>query len=294
MHASALRSDRLGPVVPPVRAEFASADPGHGLYRESLVCGGLAAQAPVVHRLLALADRRSHRRDATDLVDGLLNRARFGGSALAHATVYAACPGSVNVACLAETGSEEHDAYAAAMAKKSSKKELTPEQIAERKKEQEALGQRFRTLRVSRKPESLSQDEAVLQLGVTKAALSAWETGRNMPNPFMLRKMAKLYGVSVDALLWDNSLSPEAMKFAAQYDNLSGKMRGAFEAMWLAYFERATSDEEMDENIKIKVPTEVEAQPEQHDEEEGDMVGGSSQMGGLDEGKQPTPKKGRH
>ncbi len=109
--------------------------------------------------------------------------------------------------------------------------------------DQRELGLRFKALR---EVTGMRQEEAAGKLEVTKAALSAWETGRNMPNPFMLRRMAKLYGVSVDALLWDDSLSPDAMKFAAQYDNLSGRQREVFEAMWLAYFERAVSDEEVE------------------------------------------------
>lgn len=121
--------------------------------------------------------------------------------------------------------------------------------------DQVALGERFATLR---EVAGLNQATVGERLGVTKATVSSWEVGRNMPNPFMLRKLAKLYGVSVDALLWDDSLSPEAMKFAAQYDNLSGKQRGIFEAMWLAYFERATSDAEVERSL----PTSPDSVPE--------------------------------
>jgi len=108
--------------------------------------------------------------------------------------------------------------------------------------QQAALGQRFKTLRTVK---HLTQQQVADRLAIKKATVSAWETGRNMPDPFSLRQLAKIYAVSVDALLWDDSLSPEAMKFAAQYDNLSGAARGMFEAMWLAYFERATSDEDV-------------------------------------------------
>jgi transcriptional regulator with XRE-family HTH domain len=114
---------------------------------------------------------------------------------------------------------------------------LPPKAIPQQQAE---LGQRLKTLRMVRK---LSQVQVATRLEVGKATVSAWETGRNMPDPFALRRLAKVYEVSVDALLWDNSLSPDAMKFAAQYDNLSGKARSLFEAMWLAFFEQATSDE---------------------------------------------------
>lgn len=111
---------------------------------------------------------------------------------------------------------------------------------------QAQLGQRLQTLRKVRK---LSQLQVATRLEVEKATVSAWETGRNMPDPFALRKLAKIYEVSVDALLWDDSLSPEAMRFAAQYDNLSGKQRTMFEAMWLAYFERAVTDEDVSQSL---------------------------------------------
>lgn len=108
------------------------------------------------------------------------------------------------------------------------------------------LGERLKTLR---KVAHLTQTQVADKLGIKKATVSAWETGRNMPDPFALRQLAKMYGVSVDALLWDDSLSPEAMRFAAQYDNLSGKTRTLFETMWMAFFERATSDEEVAEAL---------------------------------------------
>ena len=128
--------------------------------------------------------------------------------------------------------------YAGCMATKRTEKPVSPEQAA--------LGQRFKTIRTVKR---LTQQNVADRLAVTKATVSAWETGRNMPDPFALRQLAKIYEVSVDAMLWDNSLSPDAMKFAAQYDNLSGAARGIFEAMWMAYFERAMSDEDVSKSI---------------------------------------------
>lgn len=135
--------------------------------------------------------------------------------------------------------------YSGCMATTRTEKAIPPEQAA--------LGQRFKTLRTVK---HLTQQQVADRLAVQKATVSAWETGRNMPDPFSLRHLAKMYGVSVDALLWDDSLSPDAMKFAAQYDNLSGQARGIFEAMWLAYFERAMSDEEVSKSIPaLPAPT---------------------------------------
>lgn len=36
----------------------------------------------------------------------------------------------------------------------------------------------------------------------TKQAISAWEQGRNLPDPLVLRRLCRLYKVSADSLLW--------------------------------------------------------------------------------------------
>lgn len=52
-----------------------------------------------------------------------------------------------------------------------------------------------------RKKAGLSQNELAWQLGVTNKAVSKWENGKCKPSTETLRKLATMYGVSVDDLL---------------------------------------------------------------------------------------------
>lgn len=76
--------------------------------------------------------------------------------------------------------------------------------------EKKALGKR---LADAREVSALSQSEAAKQLGIGKAALSAWEVGRNLPDALMLGRAARVYRVSADALLW-GALDPVLMDAA--------------------------------------------------------------------------------
>lgn len=60
------------------------------------------------------------------------------------------------------------------------------------------FGQR---LRAARDQCGLTQEEASSRLGITKAALSAWEVGRNIPDALMLGHVARIYETSTDTLL---------------------------------------------------------------------------------------------
>jgi transcriptional regulator with XRE-family HTH domain len=71
----------------------------------------------------------------------------------------------------------------------------TPEAIeAERK----AFGARLAAVRHLK---GWKQEFVAEKLGLTKAALSAWETGRNLPDAMALKRLSKLYGIGVDAIL---------------------------------------------------------------------------------------------
>ena len=52
-----------------------------------------------------------------------------------------------------------------------------------------------------RKRAELSQSELALQLGVTNKAVSKWENGKAKPSTETLRKLASLFGISVETLL---------------------------------------------------------------------------------------------
>lgn len=54
------------------------------------------------------------------------------------------------------------------------------------------------SLRAARKLAGLTQTEAAEALSKTKSAISAYETGQNVPDARVLYDLSRLYGVSVD------------------------------------------------------------------------------------------------
>lgn len=141
--------------------------------------------------------------------------------------------------------------------------------------EKEAIGERLASARTLA---GFTQAEAAAKLGITKGGLSAWETGRNLPDALMVKKLAKAYGYSADSLLWDDSLTPEAMKFAAEFDSLTDGARRSFQAMWKAYYAEAATDERVESNIKTTV-----RQLEDRSHPIDRLVRGRSAFGELDE-----------
>jgi transcriptional regulator with XRE-family HTH domain len=105
-------------------------------------------------------------------------------------------------------------------------------------------------LKAARLNAGMTQVGAAAALDAKKATVSSWEIGNNMPDPLTLGRLAKLYGVTADLLIWDQAISMEAITFAVQYDALDDKQKRAFKAMWLAYFAQAKSDEEVGEALK--------------------------------------------
>lgn len=110
------------------------------------------------------------------------------------------------------------------------------------------IAQRLKTARVAK---GLTQQEVADKFGVTKGTVSAWETGAGSPDALRLRSLARLYDVSADAILWDDSLTPDALKFAAQFDALTDKQRRSFRVMWMAFFEDALSDDGVEAMMPI-------------------------------------------
>ena len=98
--------------------------------------------------------------------------------------------------------------------------------------ERRGLGMR---LKAARESKGFTQDAIAERFGVNKATVSAWETGRGVPDALRLRALARLYDVSSDALLWENSLTPEAMKLAAEFDSLNEAQRATWRLVWLGY-----------------------------------------------------------
>ena len=91
----------------------------------------------------------------------------------------------------------------------------------------------------------------------TYKTVSAWETGRGLPDALTMKRLAKLYGVSAESLLWDNAPSLEAMQIAAQFDSLTVKQRETFRAVWMAFVESAVGDDEVERKMPVtKMATE--------------------------------------
>lgn len=65
-----------------------------------------------------------------------------------------------------------------------------------------------------RKQKSLTQEELAQSLYVSRTAVSKWESGRGYPNIDSLKRIAQLFGITVDALL-----SGEELLTIAQEDN---------------------------------------------------------------------------
>lgn len=105
-------------------------------------------------------------------------------------------------------------------------------------------------LKVAREAKGLTQDVVSQRFDISKKTVSAWETGRGDPGIYRLRELAKLYDVSADALLWEDSLSPDAMKIAASFDSLTVRQQSTLSALWMAYVTESTSDDE----VELKMP----------------------------------------
>ncbi len=56
-------------------------------------------------------------------------------------------------------------------------------------------------LAIKREAVKLTQEEVAKQLGVGQSAVSMWETGKSVPRPAILKKLAQLFKCSIDELL---------------------------------------------------------------------------------------------
>ena len=118
------------------------------------------------------------------------------------------------------------------------------------------FGQRMAAARTLR---GLTQDEVGEHFGTGKGTISAWEKGRADPSSFKLAVLCKLYGVSADSLLWENSLSKDAMKIAAEYDSLSVGQQVTLRTVWDALVTKAVSDQQVEEKMPITSELRVKA-----------------------------------
>ncbi|WP_421883228.1 helix-turn-helix transcriptional regulator [Methylibium sp.] len=105
-----------------------------------------------------------------------------------------------------------------------------------------AFGKRLKAARITA---SKTQEQVGDALGVNKVTVSSWELGNNFPDPLTLGRLAQLYGVTIDLLVWDDGISMEAIRVAVQYDALPSPLRRKFDVMWAAYFQQAMDDGEV-------------------------------------------------
>ena len=103
------------------------------------------------------------------------------------------------------------------------------------------LGERIYNLR---KRSALSQEEFADRLGVSRQAVSKWETGQSVPDSEKAAAMAKFFGVSIDYLLGGaeqkDSLAPEGERVVRDEEIRAAFFGGAdddlteeeMDAMW--------------------------------------------------------------
>jgi len=123
--------------------------------------------------------------------------------------------------------------------------------MASTDEDKRALGAR---LAAARKLAGMTMEQAAARLTalgypISKQGVGHWETGRSVPDAFWLRRLAKLYGTTLDALVWDDAISMEAMQLAAQYDGLSDAKQKQLRALWMAYIETAADDATVEDRM---------------------------------------------
>lgn len=64
------------------------------------------------------------------------------------------------------------------------------------------IGQNIYQYRIGKK---MTQEQLADQVGVTRQAVSRWETGNSLPDLDMVKRLAQLFGVSTDELLGADS-----------------------------------------------------------------------------------------
>lgn len=100
--------------------------------------------------------------------------------------------------------------------------------IEERKR---IIAQAMRDLR---RRSGMSQKEIAAKIGVSQAAYSAYERGRNEPPAEMLVRLSYVFGCSIDVLVQKDRVyrdAEEALKQVAQYQGELEKMRAELAGM---------------------------------------------------------------
>jgi len=105
--------------------------------------------------------------------------------------------------------------------------------------ERKSFGMRLKAAREAR---GLTQQQVADLFGVKKGTVSAWEMGGGIPDALRLRRLARVYNVSADALLWENALTNESMQFAATFDSLTERQKSTLKTVMMAFVQEAATD----------------------------------------------------
>jgi transcriptional regulator with XRE-family HTH domain len=109
-----------------------------------------------------------------------------------------------------------------------------------------------RRLQLARLALDMTQASVMKQLEMgedKKGTLSAWEVGRTMPTAETVARLADLYQISADFLLFGEiGPSQDAIAFAEAYEALTAQEQDAFRALWYGWV-----------NGKIRPPPELRA-----------------------------------
>lgn len=73
----------------------------------------------------------------------------------------------------------------------------------------------------ARRKKGLSQEEVAERLGVSRQTISKWETGETLPDIQQAKRLAMLYGLSLDELI---ELDPDAQEIQAMIDKTSDEV----------------------------------------------------------------------
>ena len=86
-----------------------------------------------------------------------------------------------------------------------------------------------KNIKIKRKELKLSQEYIAEQLGVSRQAVSKWETGQSEPTAKNLRELADLFGISLSELVEPEKADKEKMiENKEQVDKIVGVARGAY------------------------------------------------------------------
>jgi transcriptional regulator with XRE-family HTH domain len=89
--------------------------------------------------------------------------------------------------------------------------------------ERPVIGDRLRKARQASGHTLDSAAAALTERGyqIGKAGVGHWETGKNMPDVHALKRLARIYDTTIDALIWDDAMSPEAIQLGRRFDALA-------------------------------------------------------------------------